>query len=111
MSNSMDIFHLSKGFPVEEKYSLTDQIRRSSRSVSANIAEAWRKRKYKKSFIYALNVAHGEATETRVWLEYSYGCGYIGKQVFLKLDDEYDKISAMLHKMMNSADRWTLETR
>jgi four helix bundle protein len=106
MVKSMDIFHLTKGFPKEEKYSLTDQIRRSSRSVSANIAEAWRKRRYRKSFLYTMNVAESEATETRVWLEYSYKCGYMEKEEFMLLDDEYDKISAMLYKMMNSADRW-----
>ena len=77
--------------------------------MSANIAEAWRKRKYRKSFLYTLNIADSEATETRVWLEYSYKCGYLGKEEYLLLDDQYDKISAMLHKMMKSVDQWSLD--
>ena len=109
MSTSMEIFQLTKRFPKEEQYSLTDQIRRSSRSVSANIAEAWRKRRYRKSFLYTLNVANGEATETRVWLEYSYKCGYLEREEYLSLDNQYDKISAMLYKMMKSVDQWCLD--
>ena len=77
--------------------------------MSANIAEAWRKRKYRKSFLYTLNIADSEATETRVWLEYSHKCGYLGKEEYLLLDDQYDKISAMLHKMMKSVDQWSLD--
>lgn len=79
---SMEIFQLSKSFPVEEKYSLTDQIRRSSRSVCANIAEAYRKRRYVAHFISKLTDSDGENSETNVWLEFAYECNYINKEVF-----------------------------
>ena len=79
----MEIFELTKSFPKEEKYSLTDQIRRSSRSVSGNIAEAWRKRKYPKSFIAKLSDSEGEAAETQVWLDYSLKCEYINKKEYV----------------------------
>ncbi len=75
----MGIYHTSKLFPKEETYSLTDQIRRSSRSVSGNLAEAWRKRRYEKAFIAKLSDAEGEAAETQTWLEYAHACEYIDK--------------------------------
>jgi len=77
---AMEIFEVSKSFPKEETYSLTDQIRRSSRSVPANIAEAWRKRRYKAAFISKLNDAEGEAAETQTWLEVSVRCGYVSRE-------------------------------
>ncbi len=73
----MEVFELSKKFPKEERYSLTDQIRRSSRSVSGNIAEAWRKRRYPKSFVAKLSDSDGESAETQVWLDYALDCKYI----------------------------------
>lgn len=76
----MEIFELSKSFPKEELYSLTDQIRRSSRSVCANTSEAWRKRRYKAVFIYKLSDAGQEAAETQTWLEFSLACKYIDEQ-------------------------------
>lgn len=76
----MEIFNLSKSFPKEEKYSLTDQIRRSSRSVSGNIAEAFRKRRYPKSFVVKLSDAEGEAAETQVWVDYALECKYLKKR-------------------------------
>jgi len=79
------IYEFSKEFPKEEKYSLTDQIRRSSRSVSGNIAEAWRKRKYPKSFIAKLSDSEGETAETQVWLDYALACGNINKPDYDKL--------------------------
>ena len=82
----MEIYELSKTFPREEMYSLTDQIRRSSRSVSGNIAEAWRKRRYPKSFVAKLSDSDGEAAETQVWLEYALGCNYIGQELFNELN-------------------------
>lgn len=88
-SAAMEIFHLSKRFPAEEKYSLTDQIRRSSRSVNANITEAWRKRRYEKSFVNKLNDADGEAAETQNWLDFAFACEYIDKETYLDL---YKKI-------------------
>lgn len=78
----MEVFHITKSFPKEEIYSLTDQIRRSSRSVSGNLAEAWRKRRYEKAFIAKSSDAEGEAAETKVWLEYALAREYIEKEIF-----------------------------
>ena len=104
----MEIFHLSKLFPKEERYSLTDQIRRSSRSVSGNLAEAWRKRRYPKSFIAKLSDSEGEAAETQVWLDYAFSCGYIDKEVHKKLYDKYDHMLGMLVNMIIHPEKWTL---
>ena len=103
----MEIFKLSKTFPKEETYSLTDQIRRSSRSVSGNIAEAFRKRRYPKSFISKLSDAEGEAAETQVWLDYALECKYIGKEEFNSLNDDYDHIIGMLVRMGSDAGSWS----
>lgn len=100
---AMEIFEITKGFPKEEKYSLTDQIRRSSRSVCSNIAESWRKRKYKAMFINKLTDAWQEAAETQTWLEFSLRCDYIKKEKFDKLDDKYEHIFAMLINMERKA--------
>ena len=88
---SMDIFKISMDFPKEEKYSLTDQIRRSSRSVCANLAEGFRKRKYPQSFIAKLIDCEGEAAETQVWLKYAKDCNYIDEDIFLVLYQKYDR--------------------
>ncbi|MBD3376497.1 four helix bundle protein [candidate division KSB1 bacterium] len=93
---AMIIFELSKSFPPEEKYSLTDQIRRSSRSVCSNIAEAFRKRKYPKSFVSKLSDAEGEAAETQVWLQFSFSCKYMEKTEYQKLCKNYDHIIGKL---------------
>ena len=92
----MKIFKITKSFPAEEKYSLTDQIRRSSRSVCANIYEAWRKRRYKMAFISKLNDAETEADETLVWLEFALRCKYLDKSIFGDLVDIYDRIIGKL---------------
>ena len=105
---SMRIFAVSKQFPAEERYSLTDQIRRSARSICANVAEAWRKRRYKAAFISKLSDAETEATEVQVWSEIAYLCGYIDKKIFLELDDAADHIVSQLVRMSDTADRWTL---
>ncbi|MBI1923122.1 four helix bundle protein [Candidatus Poribacteria bacterium] len=89
---AMRIFELTKSFPKEEMYSLTEQIRRSSRSVSGNIAEAWRRRRYEGAFTNKLNESEAEAAETQVWLEYSVKCGYLDREVGKELHEEYDKI-------------------
>ena len=81
---SMDIFELSKRFPKEETYSLTDQFRRSSRSTCANLAEAWRKRRYEKAFISKLSDAEGEAAETQVWIEFAFRCNYMAREQALR---------------------------
>lgn len=106
-STAMEIFELSKTFPPEEKYALTDQIRRSSRSVSGNIAEAFRKRKYPKSFIAKLIDAEGEAAETQVWLLYALECGYIDKDTKIRLYQNCDKVLGKLVNMGMNPDQWT----
>jgi four helix bundle protein len=104
---SMEIFELSKSFPKDEKYSLTDQIRRSSRSVSANLAEAFRKRKYPKSFVAKLSDSEGEAAETQVWLEYALECKYIEKESFETLFVKYDQILGKLVNMSLQQQKWS----
>ena len=98
----MAIFAETKQYPKEEMYSLTDQIRRSSRSVSGQIAEAWRKRKYEASFVSKLNDAEAEAAETQSWLEYSVRCGYLATAKGLQLHRLYDRIIGKLVKMGNN---------
>lgn len=98
----MEIFRISKTFPKEETYSLTDQIRRSSRSVSGNIAEAFRKKRYPKSFVAKLSDAEGEAAETQVWLDYALACAYIEKDAHATLDDKFDHIISMLINMSSN---------
>ena len=104
----MDVFRLSKLFPKEEKYSLTDQIRRASRSVSGNLAEAWRKRKYPKSFVSKLVDCEGEAAETQVWLDYALACEYIDEEQHKPIFDKYDSILGMLVNMRINPSKWTL---
>jgi four helix bundle protein len=107
----MEVFKLSKKFPIEERYSLTDQIRRSSRSVSGNIAEAWRKRRYPKSFVAKLTDSEGEAAETQVWLDYALECKYIETDEYLTLYDKYEHILAMLTNMSTQPEKWTFKTK
>lgn len=106
-SAAMEIFYLSKKFPAEEKYSLTDQIRRSSRSVNANITEAWRKRRYEKSFVNKLNDADGEAAETQNWLDFAFACEYIDEEIYLDLYKKYDEVLAIIVSMTVNSDKWT----
>ena len=103
---SMSIFQLTKSFPNEEKYSLTDQVRRSSRSVCANLAEAFRKRKYPKSFIAKLADSEAEATETQVWLEYALHCEYIHKEQFESLYTECEQVIGKLVNMSLQPEKW-----
>lgn len=103
---AMKIFQLTKSYPVEEKYSLVDQIKRSSRSVCSNLAEAWRKRKYKAVFINKLTDSMQEASETQSWLEFSLACGYISTEVFNELDQEYENIIKILNSMEFNADKF-----
>jgi four helix bundle protein len=105
---AMQIFELSENFPKEETYSLIDQIRRSSRSVAANIAEAWRKRRYRGSFLSTLTNAEGEAAETQTWLEFSAKCGYLDKNVSEELHRTYDHIIGKLVNMVNRPGVWLL---
>ena len=101
---AMEIFEISKKFPKEERYSLTDQIRRSSRSVCTNLAEGWRKRRYKAVFINKLTDSAQEAVETQSWLEFALACNYISQDIFNELDDEYEQIFAMLNGMEMKSD-------
>ena len=102
----MEIFHLTKSFPPEERYSLTDQIRRSSRSVPANIAEGYRKRQYPKMFVNKISDSDGEATETQVWLEFSRDCGYLLNEICSKLLSEYEEVGRMLGSMIQNPEKF-----
>ena len=103
---SMEIFFLTKKYPKEEKYSLTDQIRRSSRSVCANVAESWAKRRYKKVFVNKLTDSLGEEFETETWLKYSLDCGYINKTEYKNLIKKYEEVRKMLIAMINNPDKF-----
>ena len=105
---AMLIFKESKGFPKEETYSLTDQIRRSSRSVCANLAEAWPKRRYKGAFISKLSDAESEAAETQVWLEFTTKCSYLQHDRASHLYQAYDEILQMLVAMINKPQSWVI---
>src|SRR6266404_1385131 len=98
------IFETSKSFPLEEQYSLTDQIRRSSRAVKAMIAEAWARRRYKAAFVNKIDEALGEAYETQSWLDDALDAGYLSKENFDDLDNRYDMIGGMLSRMIDRAD-------
>lgn len=105
--SSMEIFSLTRSFPKEEVYSLVSQILRSTRSVSANLAEAFRKRRYEKAFISKLSDCESEAAETQVWLDYSLACGYLPKELHEKLYKEYDNIIGKLILMMRNPGKWS----
>jgi four helix bundle protein len=108
MDAAMKIFELSKSFPPEERFSLTDQMRRSSRSVCTNIGEAWRKRRYPAHFVSKLSDSEGEAEETRVWIEIAERCKYITREDADDLDHTYDDILAQLVKMIVDKDDWII---
>ena len=105
------IFELTKRFPIEERYTLTDQVRRSSRSVCANLAEAWRKRRYQAAFVSKLNDAEAEAAETQVHVEIAFRQSYLKKETFDELDDACDKILAQIVKMIEQSERWVIKSR
>lgn len=104
---SMEIFHMTKSFPKDETYSLTSQIRRSSRSVCANLAEAFRKRRYEKAFVSKLSDSEGEAAETQVWLDYSLKCGYLVEETYSRLVNEYENIIGKLVNMLKHPEKWS----
>src|SRR6266487_4881853 len=105
---AMRIFEITKRFPSEERYSMVDQMRRSSRSVCANIGEAWRKRRYPAHFVSKLSDSEGEAEETRVWLEFASRCNYITEQEDKELDETYDRILSQLVKMISGHEQWVI---
>lgn len=105
---AMRIFVTSKQFPHEERYSLTDQIRRSSRSVCSNLAEAWRKRRYQAAFVSKLSDSEGESAETQVWLEFAVKCGYMPRDQAAPLYKDYDRIIGSIVHMINHPDAWII---
>ena len=105
---ALQIYEYSKSFPTEETYSLTDQIRRSSRSVCANLAEAWRKRRYQAAFISKLSDAESEAAETQVWLEFAVSCDYLIRDHAAALYKEYDSIIGTIVGMINHPETWII---
>ena len=104
---AMRIFEISKRFPKEETYSLTDQIRRSSRSVCSNQAEAFRKRRYPKSFISKLSDSESEAAETQTWLDFSLKCSYISTKHYDELNETYDNIIGKMVNMSLHPENWS----
>ncbi len=107
--SSMAIYNISKKFPKEETYSLTDQIRRSSRSVCANLAEAWRKRRYQASFIAKLSDSEAEAAETQVWIKFAVKCSYIEIEQARELYKTYNQILKGLVNMIHNSEKWTIK--
>jgi four helix bundle protein len=105
---AMRIFTLSQSLPREETFSLKDQIRRSSRSVCANLAEAWRKRRYEAHFISKLSDAEAEAAETQVWLDFARDCSYWSAEVTDELDREYEAVLGTIVGMINHPETWII---
>jgi len=103
---AMSIFEISKSFPKEETYSLTDQIRRSSRSVCANISEAYRKRRYPKHFISKLTDSDGENSETNTWLDFALACNYISKEKYSELANQGIEVGKLINYMINNPDKF-----
>jgi len=103
---AMQVFEVTKKFPPEERFSMVDQIRRSSRSVCANLAEGWRKRRYLAVFKNKITDSMQEASETQCWLEFCLACRYIKQDVFDKLDNEYEQLIAMLNSMEMNAEKF-----
>ena len=106
--SAMEIFRVSKSFPKEETYSLTDQIRRSSRSVCANLAEAWRKRRYQAAFVAKLSDSESEAAETQVWLQFAVECGYVDRDNAAKFYVAYVEVIRMLVAMIHHPETWII---
>jgi four helix bundle protein len=107
---AMRIYELTKRFPADERFSMVDQMRRSSRSVCSNIGEAWRKRRYPPHFASKLSDSEAEGEETRVWLELAFRCNYISQNEMQELDSIYDGILAQLVHMIDHKHQWTIRT-
>ena len=103
---SMEIFHISKSFPKEEKYSLTDQVRRSSRSVCANLAEAYRKKRYPANFISKLTDCDAENSETGVWIDFAFACEYINEQTKNALVSTNEEVGKLLNHIINNPEKY-----
>jgi four helix bundle protein len=105
---AMELFEISKSYPKEERYSLTDQMRKASRSVCANLAEAWRKRRYQGAFISKLSDAEGECAESQVWVQFSVKCGYLERDTGARIYTTYDEILRTIVGMINHPETWIL---
>ena len=103
---AMEVFEITKSFPDEERYSMVDQIRRSSRSVCSNLAEGWRKRTYEAVFRNKMTDAMQEASETQCWLEFAHACRYVSNDTFLRMDEEYENIIGMLISMEKKSEKF-----
>lgn len=108
---AMRIFEITKRFPKEEQYSLTDQMRRASRSVCTNIGEAWRKRRYPAHLVSKLTDADAEATETMIWLDFSLSCGYLDARDHTELSAEYEQVGKMLGSMISAPEKFCYTDR
>ncbi len=108
MDAAMRVFELTKEFPIEEKYSMTDQFRRASRSVASNISEGWRKRRYPAAFVSKLNDSEGEAAECQTWIEFGLRCSYLSDSESKDLDTRYENILAQLVTMIEHPENWTI---
>lgn len=108
---AMQLFEISKSFPKEETYSLTDLVRRSSRSVCANLTEAWRKRRYEAAFIAKLSDCEAEAAETQTWIEFAVKCEYVDRDSAARLYKTYDEVIGTFVGMINHSETWTIEKR
>lgn len=108
---AMEVFNASKRFPRAEMFSLTDQIRRSSRSVCANLAEAWRKRRYKAAFVAKLSDAESEAAEVQVWIQFAVKCSYLDRDAGQSLYRSYDAVLRMIVAMINAPESWIIGPR
>jgi len=111
METAMRLFETTKKFPREDMYSLTDQVRRSSRSVCANLAEAWRKRRYELAFVSKLSDAETEAAETQVWIEFAVKCGYLERRRGADLYKNYEAILVTIVGMITHPETWILRPR
>jgi len=111
LATGLRVYELSKKFPAEERYALTDQIRRSSRSVCANIAEAWRKRRYTAAFISKLSDSEGEAAETQVHIEFAFRHSYISDAEFQAIDNAYERVLGQLVRMIDHPEKWVIGPR
>ena len=103
---AMEIFEVSKTFPTEERYSLTDQVRRSSRSICANFGEAYRRVKYPAHFVSKLTDCDAESTETEIWLKFAFDCNYINNETFLNLSEKSAEVGRMLGYMINNPEKY-----
>src|SRR5947208_5994224 len=111
LATGLRVYELTKKFPAEERYALTDQIRRSSRSVCGNVAEAWGKRRYGAAFVSKLSDAETEGAETQVHAEFAFRHAYLSRDEFREVDDAYEKIIGQLVKMIEQPEKWLIRRK